>query len=212
MANHCYNYATGSGSEENLTRLKKVVEALADKDYKYAEFVHCYAKIYPMFFPIEVLEQEEDEDAQTNYWDVYENWGSKWFEANFEIDEEHGFITISGDSAWSPMLTFFSKLAKEYKLELEGYYDEPGMDFAGNFTIDSEGAITDNQLTSTQLRMQDNPEGFWADILDQIDSGCFGSLEEVIKQFDVDYWGELDKEDLVTLEKHFNAFLKSENE
>ena len=61
MANHCYNYVSGSGSKEDLTRLKAIVTLLADKDNKLDNFVSCWAKIYPLFFPQSNGEQEEDD-------------------------------------------------------------------------------------------------------------------------------------------------------
>jgi hypothetical protein len=208
MANHCYNYATGSGSKENLTRLAKIVEIVAEQDTIIKNYVSCWSKIYPLFFPQEG--GEEEEDSSDSYMDVYDDWGSKWFEGEFDIDPEGGSISIWGDSAWSPVLPFFSKLCKEYKLELEGYYDEPGMDFAGKFTIDSEGDIDEQQITSRQFRMEDNPEGFWSDVIEQIEEGCYETMEDILAEFDVDFWGKLTEEDVATLQKTFD-FYKANN-
>ena len=84
------------------------------------------------------------------------------------------------------------------------------MDFAGEFTINSEGELVDNQITSRQFRMKDNPEGFWEDIIDSIENGCYKTIEEVKNEFDVDYWGELEEKDVVLLQKALDNFLASE--
>jgi hypothetical protein len=164
-----------------------------------------------MFFPQDIKEQEDPEEVGLSL-DVYDNWGSKWFEATFEIDAEDGSLTISGDSAWSPVLPFFVKLAVEYKLELEGCYDECGMDFAGMFIITKQGRLTDRQITSRQFRMQDNPEGFWEDVMEWISDGNFETIDDVKDTFDVDYWGKLTEEDVVLLQDALDKFHASEKE
>lgn len=201
MANYCYNYVSGSGSEENLTRLQKIVDILSEGKNNY---VSCWAEVYPKFFPQENTEQEEDE--QKSYGDVYDNWGSKWFEAEFDIDAKDGSFTICGDSAWSPVMIFFAKLAKEYKLTLDGYYDEPGMDFAGTFCISEDGGLEEVQMSSRQFRMQDNPDGFWEDIMSSIEDGFFETFEDVLSEFDPEYWGELSEGEKVDLAEAFKAY------
>jgi hypothetical protein len=211
MANHCYNYVSGSGSKEDLTRLQSIVTALSGDKVIGGECISLWSKTYLVFFPQDIKEQEDPEEVGFNF-DVYDNWGSKWFEATFEIDAEDGSLTISGDSAWSPVLPFFIKLAQEYKLELEGYYDECGMDFAGMFTITKEGRLNDRQITSTQFRMQDNPEGFWEDVMDWISNGNYKTIDDVKDEFDVDYWGKLTEEDVVLLQDALDKFHASEKE
>ena len=210
MANHCYNYVNGSGSKENLARLKSIVDALLDNKETSTTYVECYYKVYPMFFPQEVLEQEEFDDDKKPWNAVYEDYGSKWFQGEFEIDVEDGSLTISGDSAWSPMLPFFIKLAVEYKLTLEGYYEESGMDFAGKFTISPTGELEDTQMSYNQMQMMENPEGFWQNTMDSIEEGYFDSMEEIINHFEVDYWGELTQEDLNLLEKAYKDYLANQ--
>ena len=210
MANHCYNYVSGYGSKQDLIRLQSVVTLLASKDTNLDNFVSCWAQVYPLFFPQSVGEQEEDETK--TYFDVYDIWGSRWFEAEFDIDPEDGSYTICGDSAWSPVLPFFLKLCKEYNLDGEGYYDEPGMDFAGTFTISKDGNFEEKMITSRQFRMEDNPEGFWSDMLEQIEEGCYETMEDILAEFDVDYWGKLSAEDLAELQKAFDLYQSKEEE
>jgi len=211
MANHCYNYVSGSGSKENLTRLQKIVDIVAEEQTIVKNYVSCWSKIYPLFFPQE-KRGEVEEDSSDSYGDVYTDWGSKWFEGEFDIDPEDGSFTICGDSAWGPVLPFFTKLCKEYNLELEGYYDEPGMDFAGKFTIDCEGEIDDQQITSRQFRMEDNPEGFWSDILERIEEGYYKTIEDILAEFEEDFWGKLSEEDVATLQKTFDFYKENNKE
>ena len=84
------------------------------------------------------------------------------------------------------------------------------MDFAGSFTISKDGHLEEKQITSRQMRMQDNPEGFWSDMLEQIAEGYYDSMESIIAEFDVEYWGKLSAEDLAELQKTFDFYKSNE--
>ena len=210
MANHCYNYVSGSGSEKDLTRLQAIVTILSKEGDSVGSYVSCWSGIYPKFFP-EVDGKEEDPD-DTKSWGVYQDWGSKWFEAEFDIDPEDGSLTICGDSAWSPVIPFFIKLAQEFKLEFEGFYEEGGMDFAGEFTIDAKGSFNEVQMSHREFQQKHNPECFWDDIINWIDDGHYKTLEDILVEFKDDYWGPLTEEEKDELKKALDEFLASEKE
>jgi hypothetical protein len=86
------------------------------------------------------------------------------------------------------------------------------MDFAGMFIITKQGRLTDRQITSRQFRMQDNPEGFWEDVMEWISDGNFETIDDVKDTFDVDYWGKLTEEDVVLLQDALDKFHASEKE
>ena len=205
MANHCYNYVTGTGSTQDLTRLQSIVTILKEKEIPIEDFVSCWSQIYPLFFT-QLPTQEKEEGP-----DVYQDWGSKWFEATFEISPETQEITIYGDSAWGPVLPFFARLCKEYNLELEGSYEEPGMDFAGTFTIDKDGDIIDNQTTYTQHEAQENPEGYWMRLIENIEEGEFETVDEVYARLTEDSFviNEKDKEEI---ENEFKKYSENQSE
>ena len=206
MANHCYNYVTGTGSTQDLTRLQSIVTILKEKEIPIEDFVSCWSQIYPLFFT-QLPTQEKEEGGP----DVYQDWGSKWFEATFEISPETQEITIYGDSAWGPVLPFFARLCKEYNLELEGSYEEPGMDFAGTFTIDKDGDIIDNQTTYTQHEAQENPEGYWMRLIENIEEGEFETVDEVYARLTEDSFviNEKDKEEI---ENEFKKYSENQSE
>jgi len=205
MANHCYNYVSGTGSTQDLTRLQAIVTILKEKEIPLDDFVSCWSQIYPMFFT-QLSTQEKEEG-----FDVYQDWGSKWFEATFEISPETQEINIFGDSAWSPVLPFFAKLCTEYNLELEGYYEEPGMDFAGTFTIDKNGDVIDNQTTYRHHEAQENPEGYWMRIIEDIEEGVFKTVEEIYDRLTEDSFiiNEKDKEEI---EDEFKKYSEKQSE
>ena len=68
-----------------------------------------------------------------------DHWGSKW-DVNGELLESHDtFLQYQFDSAWSPPISFFEKISKDFpNLTFELKYYEGGMGFAGRSTFSGE--------------------------------------------------------------------------
>lgn len=214
MANHCYNYGYFVGSRKEIQRLLAQAKKLEEgKEVRYRESTPTTAEIglYAVNYSKLLMnrpDQQEDGNFKTGF-DVYEKYGSKWFDAYLELQEYHNEdeigLIISGDSAWSPMLPLFVKLCKKYKLTCEGNYDEPGMDFAGEFTIDIDGNFEEVQMTYREYQQKNNPECFWDDITNQIDDGYFQDIESVYAEFNPEYW-KLTPEEKEELKKCFDTW------
>lgn len=60
------------------------------------------------------------------------NWGTKWDASvhQFWMEPEH--LCISFDTAWAPPIDFYNKIG-ELGYEVEAFYHEPGMCFAGHY-------------------------------------------------------------------------------
>ena len=211
MANHCYNYGYFVGSRKEIEKLLAQAQKLEEgKEVRYREStpttaeVSLYAGNYA-----KLLMNKPDKGENGLYspnFDVYEKYGSKWFDAHFELQEYHNEdeigLVISGDSAWSPMLPLFVKLCKKYKLTCEGNYEEMGMDFAGEFEITATGEIMDVQITYREFLQKNNPECFWEDLLNSIDDGHFKTLDDVLAEFNHDYWVPTEEEITQLKERH----------
>ena len=209
MANHCYNYASGTGPKEELIRLQSIVNLLKNPEFPGNNTVWCWAGVFPLFFPQPVGEQEESEDSEEpKYPDPYETWGSKWFEANFEFDLENNSIIISGDSAWSPVTFFMEKLSKEYKLELSGSYEEGGMDFAGEYSTSPEGLFNHNETTYRQYQADNYPESYWDELIMCVEDGQYDSIEAVFEELNSVEWKPTEEEK-GEIEKAFAKYLES---
>jgi hypothetical protein len=67
------------------------------------------------------------------------NWGCKW-DVDGELLESHEtFLQYQFDSPWSPPITFFEKIAKDFPtLTFELEYYEPGMGYAGRSTFEGD--------------------------------------------------------------------------
>ena len=97
MANHCFNYITLYGCSDKLS-------IITDRFNKIDGF---YFANYSTLFGKDII-TEYDEFTRINNGDVYEVYGSKWFDANsIDYCGTHYSLTIMGDSAWSPMVPLF---------------------------------------------------------------------------------------------------------
>jgi hypothetical protein len=137
--------------------------------------------------------------------DVYDQYGSKWFTCEFEVYEDNGIITsisLQGDSAWSPILPFVAKISKKFKLEAEGSFEEPGMDFAGEYTVDKNGNVSENTMTYKEYEAANNPEGYWNNLIDNIQEGHYETLKAIYNDLYLDGY-ELTEEDVKIIEDEF---------
>lgn len=70
------------------------------------------------------------------------NWGTKWEADHIAGSPEEGYLVF--DTAWNPPIGIVAKLFEIFPEEdIDWYYEEPGMDFAGNYTPDYEGGFID---------------------------------------------------------------------
>ena len=113
---------------------------------------------------------EADEVLQKKYgasnwydWAVH-NWGTKWDVSDEGLeyeDTEDGYATISGwfDSAWAPPIEAYNKFLEENTdCNLESFYEEGGMDFAGHYDNGSDDFL-DGISQYARLVVQNKPSG-----------------------------------------------------
>jgi hypothetical protein len=219
MANHCYNYGYFIGKPDEIKKLfaqVKKIDLETETNYRRgdesAEFTLWAGNFSRVL--MNKPEQSADGSFPTNF-DVYDKYGSKWFEAYFELQEGHtgdqAGIIISGDSAWSPVLPFFAKLCKKYKLTCEGNYEESGMDFAGEFVIDEEGYTEEEHMTYREFEQKNNPESYWDSVVNEVQEGYYNTFEDVLELFSNKYW-KLTKEEKEELKIYFNDYKDSVEE
>jgi len=214
MANHCYNFAQFVGTPESLHKLGKRLDRITKEQLK-EEYTDKGLAIPSYKEDIAWINGRNAHELlfkkkSTENFDVYDEYGSKWFSCHFRYDEEDTVLTMQGDSAWSPMLPLFSKICKKYNLTCDGNYSESGMDFAGEFVIDSDGTIEDTQMTYKQYEATNNPDSFWDQVIYEIEEGYFKSLEAVYQEFTRVDW-VLSESESTQLKKVYESSVK-ENE
>jgi len=212
MANHCYNSVTFTGDMEQLKKLEKRLKKTQE---------NCFKEAYTdQGLPIPTTVSDENSVwlnganyhfilfKKTDNWtdsseDVYDKYGSKWFEPYWSFDEDT--LQMWGDSAWSPMMPLFMKICKFYKLNASGFYSEPGMNFAGDFEMNEAGMMQHIPATYRAHLAKNNPEVFWDDILVWISEGYYEKLDAIFADFKEVDW-ELTPSEIETLEEAFKDF------
>jgi|694.fasta_scaffold44857_10 hypothetical protein len=133
MPNWCWNSVTFTHKDPAM--LQRFVKASETGILQ--EFVPC---------PDELIEAKADFTPKPDlmekygYNDWYDwrlaNWGTKW---DFTCDAELNGDTISTgfDTAWAPPIAAYRTL-EEMGFEIEAYYHEPGMGFAGKYEFGEE--------------------------------------------------------------------------
>ena len=143
MANNCYNHITLQGSADVLT---KVVERLETYDqFNYLNGWGDYVLGIRDDFD---YKWEEDERKDAYYY------GSRWFDIDIELESET--LTISGDSAWSPLIKFTEELCKVYQLDGSIYYSETGMDFAGEISFSKGTELNRDECSCREMNYKED--------------------------------------------------------
>ena len=215
MANHCYNFVDFIGEPSSLHKLNKRLERITKQQLKqeYTDkglAIPSYMEDTAWINGANAHQLLFKKENQGNF-DVYDEYGSKWFECHFQYNEDDNNLTMQGDSAWSPMLPLFSKICKKYKVNCEGNYGESGMDFAGEFVMDQDGNIEDTQMTYKQYEAKNNPDSFWEQVIFEIEEGYFESLKAVYEEFIRADWQLTDLEKTQLKEAYENSVKENES-
>lgn len=114
MPNYCNNIV--HLRHEDPAQLTRVVDA------------YMRSELLNEFVPI-------DEEDPEWYELRLSKWGCKWDVEPYDKDNspevKDNSVTLMFDSPWSPPLEVFTKMVEEDGFDIEAYYYEPGMQFAG---------------------------------------------------------------------------------
>lgn len=145
MPNYCWNWIEISASKENIEKIRTVIDQVNETEEGF------WASNYPLLIEKPAISKEDLEKMQ--FFDVYSEWGSKWFTPyvdGYHLSEnpvqknKNSYITIAGDSAWGPMLPLCEKLSKHYNADITIEFEEPGCDFGGRYRF-SNGNIQEQE-------------------------------------------------------------------
>ncbi len=160
MPNWCNNTMTITHKDADvIDNLMALIRA--DEDER------LFQHIKPM--PEELRDTTSPDDSPNWYdWSV-SNWGTKWDACSMSW-HQHDDHTVSFDfdTAWSPPFGIYEALA-EQEFEVEAYYVEYGMMFAGEWHCDADGLVSDKWI-------EDISEGVTPDLDEAFD--ITATLEE----------------------------------
>lgn len=143
MPNWCENHLSIYGKQEEMQKLMEVI-TIREGEYSLLE------KLYPTPDELNIgdVSMTPDEQQIANFekfgykswydWRI-DKWGTKWPESDLYTSQDYtenndgtSVIAFSFNSAWSPPIDAFKKIAKDYpNLLFCLYYEEPGMGFCG---------------------------------------------------------------------------------
>lgn len=158
MANHCWNWVHITGPKETLDiieeRFKKYDEM---QDFTFTEFGDMVLGIESDKIP--------DREAISKMFNRIYRYGTKWW--CFEIDRDDEWMTISGDSAWSPPLALLTMMTEVFDVKIEGEYSECGCDFGGFYTIEN-GVCDDREMTYFEYELECDRKNTIGRLIDNI--------------------------------------------
>lgn len=195
MPNYCYNWATLSGSEFALkTMLDNIQKAVSGNDNE-----GLWYETYPITLGMGRANVHR-EDSRLNF-DVYEEYGSKWFEIHIDsqsYEDGQGSVVISGDSAWSPVSPWLLKLSEVYQLEVESTFDEPGNDFGGYYNCKNGEVTKDLTFEWRVYQYIDDRDNYITRMYDDLDDGTWEDLDDFkndhrpeVFQFTAEEWADI---------------------
>lgn len=136
MPNHCWNYLEAPEGDLSL-----IADYFSTAKREYSDLPDAFLdfqKILPM--PEELKDTESPKDTPNWYDWCCSNWGTKW-------NSYDGIVSDNGigfNTAWAPPFPVIIELSKQIKKPLRLIYDEPGMDFCGEFFAYPDGTYEDN--------------------------------------------------------------------
>ena len=134
MPNWCSNRLTITHKDADVID-NLMAQIRADEDERLFHYIK------PM--PEELRDTTSPSDSPNWYdWSI-ENWGTKWDACNLSWSQlDDHTIEFDFDSAWSPPISVYEELS-EQGFEVEAYYVEYGMMYAGEWHCDADGQVTD---------------------------------------------------------------------
>lgn len=142
MPNWCSNELTVSGEQKQIAKFRKLAEQKNKDGEKqalslgnfYPEPDYTKVAVYSTFKGLSGDKRDKPVKPDRAWYDWrLQHWGTKWELSNVElIDEDTEYLVYGFDTAWSPPVEWFEKVAKDYpELTFRLKYEEEGVGFMG---------------------------------------------------------------------------------
>ena len=154
MPNYCSNSVCITGDPVDIKEFYDRVHAYLSFENSDGYYGATY---YTMFRTMKKFYSKDDPTP----FDVYSEYGSKWWSVQNYYLEDSNTIYMDGDSAWSPVLQLMEKLAVDYNFHITISYSEPGVNFAGECEYDNTGCIKDVSYTCEEYEYLEDKDYFY---------------------------------------------------
>lgn len=145
MPNWCENRLTISHKDKDVLD-NLMAQVRADEDERLFQYIK------PMPEELRDTVKGTGDEKQTTKYDGYTNWydwslanwGTKWDSCHLSWSQiDDNTVEFSFDTAWSPPFGVYEELAQQ-EFQVEAYYVEYGMMFAGEWHCDADGLVSDD--------------------------------------------------------------------
>jgi Ferredoxin-like domain in Api92-like protein len=134
MPNDCYNYLEAPDGDLSLIAdYFSIAKPRSGSRHRRIPRSRSYNPLPEVFLDFEKIVPMPKELEGTDW--CVENWGTKWNSYDGKVTEN----AISFNTAWSPPIGVIVALSKRIGKSLRLIYDEPNMDFCGEFIVDVDG-------------------------------------------------------------------------
>ena len=190
MANYCYNYITFNS--DDVKKINKIVE-----------FFNSYGQFGSTTdWGDSVIKGEYKVDDRIE--NSFNKYGSRWLVFDLDVLNDGLELTISGDSAWTPMEALVGGLC--YTFGVDGWieYEEPGCDFGGRTSFDKNGEINEYEQMSYSEWMYKSGGSHWVNESLYYDLECQIDDYNTFEEFMSEYSFISSKDDIEFLRECFN--------
>jgi hypothetical protein len=158
MPNWCFNYATITCPTKEI--YDKLVDAIVQD------------KWFETFVPLN-LDPEVYKDGW-NYHKAVDKWSTKWAAHNVEIldnDDDILILNLSFETAWSPPLNVYKSMKKDFGIETNCIFEEPGCCFFGKCIYSKECETEDlYDMPSNEEELQELQKQIGSELDDYMSS------------------------------------------
>lgn len=137
-------------------------EANKDAQKKYKTFNNMVENLFERYPKEEVIRSHKcvEKYGADNWYDWrIKNWGTKWDAYDCEGNPSEGTLVFF--TAWNPPYEVVQALCEKYPdSDLDWFYEEPGMNFAGHYYSGENGEVIDEECPVSDYESEEDDMEF----------------------------------------------------
>jgi len=212
MPNWCNNSVTITSSEDDTTQ--EGIKRLRAKLLFMEDDMKANPKVWGGAY--DYLVGREDDWDEVDGW--YEHnirvYGSKWQKSAEDflsvLEDDGECISMTFDSAWSPVTGFVQLLSSQYRLHIEHTYDETGDWYAGKLVVDSGIVLEEFCMDYYAGTYRIDADLFWHELENNMEYWFEDDMDEIKESYQrtLKQLGFLDAEELKEFDRLYKEGLE----